>query len=617
MSGKMTVRLRSLRRMIARARSQLVCHVANGWRWLRRGQIPAYPVIVLDGELVERTPQQPWWVNFVSTVRQPPTSLEALDQALHRIAGDPATRGVVLIVRAPDISLPQAQSFTALFERFRQWDRQYNGSGNAKTSAHQPKQIVAYIEETDMRGYLAICTADRVYMTPLTNWSVLGLRTSITYLKDTLARLGLAFDVVQIAPWKTAGDIVNRSSMSEESRAQLNWLLDSLYADLVCLICQGRNLSEARVRELIDCAPLHAEDALNAGLVDGVVYEDELALLLSHDEKHGKKHNEKDAGKKARLKRYDDVKGLMKRHPRVAPRQVVGVISLSGSIVPGRSRELPVPLPLLGRQQIGSQTVQQQVRAVRENAQVAAVVLHVDSPGGSALASDLMWRELMLLAAEKPLVVYMGNVAASGGYYIAAPAHEIVAQRATLTGSIGVITLKPNAAGTFHKLHANVETMQRGANADIFSPDCAWDTAQRAHIEESVRYLYGEFKQRVADGRNLPYETLDPICNGRVWTGIQAHDRGLVDAVGDIHTAIRRACQLAELSVDGSTRVVNLHAAKGKRVAQPLAESEEAHALNTLRDLGQLAVDMARGDWEVLLGHERCWFIADGLPKLR
>jgi protease-4 len=599
--GTKRERARGIRTILAAWWNALGCLWMNGRRALRRSSLPDYPVITLEGRIVERAPHQPWWANLLPSMRKPPMSLESLHDALRAIAGDPDTRGVVFFFKSPELTLAQAQSFTALLARFRAWDQQYNGD-RARRSA---KKVIVHIEDAPPAAYVAACAADAVYMTPLTDWPVVGLRVGSTYLKETLAQAGISFDVVKVAPWKSASDPVSRAHMSAESREQYNWLLDSLYGDIVRTISRGRKLSEERVRTLVDAAPLTADAALAADLVDGVVYEDELPLMLG------------EAGEKALLKPYARVAKLMLRHPQVRPRQRVGVISLEGAIVTGTSRRLPVPLPLLGDRQIGSRTVQQQVRAARADQRLAAVILHVDSPGGSALASDLIWRELELLNSEKPLVVYMGDVAASGGYYVATPSRKIVAQSATLTGSIGVLNVKPNTRDTYRKLNANVETIQRGDNAAIYATDREWNPEQRQKVEQSVQYVYAEFKERVADGRALKYEALDPICNGRVWTGAQACAYGLVDELGDFSLAVKRACELAELPTDGSVRLASVQPPKSTQLAAPFADLTEPEEITTLREWGQLAVDLVRGDWERVLGSERCWLIADELPKIK
>lgn len=564
-------------------------------RFFFKGRIPDYPVIVLSGELVERTPQLPWWQQLIPG-RKAPVSLEALHEAFQRIAADPKTDGVVVLFKSPKIGLVQAQSLIALFDRFREWSKERSAAGVAS------KKVIVHIEDGMMDSYVAACGADQIFMTPLTEWRVLGLRFGSLFLKETLARIGIEFDVIRIAPWKSAGDVYNRTSMSEESREQYNWLADSLYQTIVSTISQRRNLTHDAVRNLIDHAPLKATDALSSDLIDGIYYEDEIPVALSW------------GTQAATLKPWEECGHLLLRQDVQRSRQAVGIISLSGTIVPGKSRDLPVPLPLLGDEQIGSSTVQQLVRAAREDDRLAAVVLHVDSPGGSALASDVMWRELTLLNEEKPLVVYMGNVAASGGYYIATPARKIVAQSTTITGSIGVLSAKPSLRGTYNKIGANRESVQRGANVMLYDENSRWTPEQVAQIEESIQYMYREFKERVACGRGLNFESLDSICQGRVWTGAQALENGLVDSLGDLQVAVQQACQLAELPGDGSIRVANIYVPKETRLAEPLRETAGQFRWGSTRDLRQLLRSVARGNWSELLHAEQHWYLIEELP---
>src|SRR5690606_17669282 len=229
------------------------------------------------------------------------------------------------------------------------------------------------------------------------------------------------------------------------------------------------------------------------------------------------------------------------------------LLSVQGSIIVGGSRSFPVPLPVLGERLLGSHTAEQTIRAARERRDVAAVVVHVDSGGGSALASDLIWRELSLLNQEKPVIVYLGNVAASGGYYIATPARKIVAQPATLTGSIGVLVSKPETQALRARIGANREVLRRGEHADILADDRPWTDDQRRTLEQVIVHVYDRFKTVVSEGRHIPFDDLEPICQGRVWTGKQAHERGLVDELGDFQLAVSLACRAAGLPDDGTT----------------------------------------------------------------
>ncbi|MCB0063264.1 MAG: signal peptide peptidase SppA, partial [Caldilineaceae bacterium] len=363
--------------------------------------------------------------------------------------------------------------------------------------------------------------------------------------------------------------------------------------------------SVEEVATLINGAPWDAEQALAHGLVDNIAYEDELPTLLGTEETP------------AQLQPYDKVRGLLLRRPRSTPAQSIGVLSLQGSIMPGESQSQPFELPILGRQTLGSSTAQQQIRAARHDESLAAVVVYVDSPGGSALASDLIWRELRLLQREKPVVVYMGNVAASGGYYIAMGAQQIIAQRATLTGSIGVITGKAVTAGTYAKLDANRQVIQRGTHAGLYADDHHWTGSEREKVEESVVYVYEVFKSRVADGRNLPYPTLDAIANGRVWTGAQALEHGLVDELGDFQRAVEHACTLAELPTDGTVQTQAISTPKRSLLAEPIMAVQQAFGLDKVQQWNQFANLVVTEQWQTLFHGERFWFLVDGLPRIK
>jgi protease-4 len=575
---------------------RMVCALANLRRRLFHKQLPDYVVLVLNQELSERPPFRPWWYHYVPGM-QPPLSMADLSDALQRIAGDPDLKGLVLLLKSAPGTLAQAQNLAALFDRFHTWDRQFNPDAPAK-------RIIVHLEMVSRTSYVVACAADQIVITPLTTWDVLGLHTTPTFWKATLARAGIQMEVVKVAPWKTAFDTFSEPGMSPEYQAQIEWLYDSLFAEIVDAIHKGRRLSVETVHTLIDGAPWNAEAARQTGLVDAIAYEDELPCLLGAAEQP------------ARFKFYADVRGLLFRRVRPRHPQKVGVISLSGAIMPGRSRSFPIPLPLFGEEMLGHLTAQQQIRHARKDDSLAAVVVYVDSRGGSSLASDLIWRELKLLSAEKPTVVYMGNIAGSGGYYISLPGREIIAQRATLTGSIGVITAKPVLQETYAKLDARRYAIRRGEHADLYSDDRPWTASQRAKVEESVRDNYAEFKRRVAEDRHLPYDELDPICSGKVWTGVQALEHGLVDALGDFPVAVERACQLADLPTDGSVRVVDLAPPKDRALAEPVKAIKDALGLDDTQSLLYVGRQLLRGEWQTLIGHDQFWWITTDVSEL-
>jgi protease-4 len=580
---------------------RLICAIFNLRRgWMRRRR-PDYIVFTLDGELTERTQPQPWIYRQLPMF-QPPASMDSLSEALRHIAQDPDVRGVVFLVKGlgPALTLPQAQSLTRIFERFRAWDRTENGD----RPGYRAKEVVVFIEQTSNALCALGSAADRLILPPQCDWNATGLLSEPSYLADALSHLGVDFDVVKIAPWKTAFDRFSRSSMSEAETDQLNWLLDGLYADLVNAIARGRNLPEDEVKRLIDNAPQTADSALAAKLVDALGYEDELPGILSVEEIAEETGDPYD--RESRFATYRQAKRHLLRRPRQKTAGRIGVLSLTGTIMPGKSRRFPIELPLLGDSTIGSTTVQQEVRAALKDDSLDAVVLHVDSGGGSAAASDLMWRELSLLASKKPLVVYMGNVAASGGYYIATPAQRIVAQSATMTGSIGVIIAKLVTGDAYEKARVTRYSINRGDNADLLSDQTHWRESQRNLIEVQIGYSYQTFKKRVADGRNLPFDELDAICSGKVWTGAQALENGLIDEIGDFRAAVDAAAQLADLPKDGHIDVVDIQA---NRPLLPVTQRQ-------LQDAQELARLVLRRDWKALFGSERVWFMADGLPKI-
>lgn len=570
----------------------LGCALFNLRRRIFLRRLTAYPVILLEGDLVERAPDAPWyytWLPIYST----PLSLEEIDKALQHIAGDPDVLGVLFHCTDCSPSLAQAQSLRQLLDRFRATDQKVYPTNT-------PKSIVFHLEELTAPLYVAAAGADLVTLTPLTEWTVTGLAATPLFFKEALAQVGVEFDVVRVAPWKTAADMFAADGLSDAARAQYDWLFDSLYAALVDAIAGGRELEPARVRELIDQAPLSAQAAREAGLIDEVTYADELPALLGIEDE--RRHPQL----------YGRARKLLYRRARRPSSGTIGVVSLTGAIMAGESREFPLPLPLIGEDTLGSSSAQQLIRAARNDDSLDAVVVHVDSPGGSALASDLIWRELDLLAREKPVVVYMGDVAASGGYYIAAPAAKIVAQRSTLTGSIGVILAKPVAVEALDKARIRWETLRRGEHADLYTSFAPWEEGARAAVTASMDAVYRTFKERVVAGRGIDRAALEELAGGRVWTGEQALAHGLVDALGDLNTAVELACQEADLPADGSVRV--------EAVAAPgrwLPALPGAPAAAELAQWQTLAQFVAGGELTRLLQREQLWLLADGLPKLK
>jgi protease-4 len=348
---------------------------------------------------------------------------------------------------------------------------------------------------------------------------------------------------------------------------------------------------------------LTAEQALSAGLIDHILYEDQLPELL------------KAGTEPAKLKPYAQIRSLLYHRPRPSTDGRIGIISVSGTMIVGKSRAFPLPLPIVGDEVMGSETVTQIIRSARKNPQLNAVVLHIDSGGGSALASDIIWRELKLLNQEKPLIIYMGNVAASGGYYIATPGRKIIIQSASITGSIGVVIAKSVTKDLRAKIGANREIVRRGDNAGLYTDDEHWTPAQRQKVEEQLFSVYDTFKQRVAEGRNLPFEGIDDIANGRVWTGKQALAHGLVDELGDFERALLAACREANLPIDGSVRTQHITVPNNRLLAEPVKSVQAAWQQVNGQGFSAWAMALVQGEWLHMLAHDPVWFIAPDLPR--
>ena len=574
-----------------------VCRFANLLRRLFKGARADYVLFELSGPLPELTPQRPWFL-ALGPLGRPTLTVESLHAALRQIAEDPDVRGALFLVKGSQISLAQAQTLADLFDRFRGWSRElYPGAA---------KEVVVHLESCGGAEYMMASAADRIFVAPHTYWMVLGLRAEPLFLADTLRKVGLRAEVVKVAPWKTAADTLERSEISPAHQQQLEWLLNGWYNELVAAFSRGRDMNEEQVRSAIDNAPLTADEAVRLGLIDDLAYEDQLAAKLAV------------TGPDLRILPFEEARKALYRRPRLRHRRSIGVISLNGMITSGKSRRFPTGLPIVGGSTVGSATVQQMVRAALENDRLAGILLHVDSNGGSALASDLIWRELTLLNRKKPVVAYLGDVAGSGGYYVALPAQKIICQPTTLTGSIGVIMAKMLTGEALARIGANRFAVQRGENADIYASDQPWRPEQRTKIEEQIGYTYSRFKDLVADARQLLPESLENVCGGRVWTGRQAHERGLVDEMGDFATAVDLLCELAELPRDGSVPVMQVSVPQN-RTRPPLSERslEQVTGADSLADLTDAFLALLQGDISSLLGRERIWLLADGLPKRR
>lgn len=518
--------------------------------WLhRRQRVPRFLLMTLSGVVTEIPPQRMRLpLPFASRLLPPdPPSVNGLRRQLEQIAYDPRVEGVVLKI--------ECQASAATYQSLRRVLLDFRASG---------KRLIADAHSFGPFQYYLACACDQIIMPPSAEWGVVGLLRDYVFIKDALDALGVGAEVVNVSPYKSAFDQFSRTDFSAESRAQAEWLLDALYDELVRGISDGRRMSAEQARACIDEAPMSAGEALECGLIDAALYEDELEGWLAPAAPQPDEPTRKRSRTARTLDLYDHARGaLLQPYVQYTPR-LIGVVRLEGTITEGKSQSLPlpVPLPLVGNRFAGAESVAQALRRAADDEQIAAVVLYVDSGGGSALASDLIAREVRRVREVKPVVAYMAGVAASGGYYVAALAQHIVAQPLTITGSIGVITVKPNLERAEGKLRLHRTTLQRGAHAGLNSLAAPYRADEHAAVTASVQRIYDAFKRIVAEGRKLNVDELEPLCGGRVWTGAMARERGLVDELGDLRAALDKARDLAGMPADHRPRAIGVTSPK-------------------------------------------------------
>jgi protease-4 len=351
--------------------------------------------------------------------------------------------------------------------------------------------------------------------------------------------IGTYPDFLHVGDYKTAVNVFTEQTFTPAHREMSASINRDHYDHLVRAIADARHKSEADVRALIDRGPFLPDEALELGLVDDLAYEDELDDLIEGFD------SRKTVG-------VDEYAGVSWESVGLGRRSRVAVINAVGTIVSGRSHFDPINGALLG-----SESIVEHIRDARDSRGIRAIVLRVDSPGGSSVASDVIWRELMITKSERlPIVVSMSDLAASGGYYIAAAGDAIVAQPGTLTGSIGVYTGKFVTGGSLAKLGANVEGVSDGRHAEMYSPARPFTDEERARVLDAMQFTYDEFIERVADARHMTPEKIHEVAQGRVWTGSQARQVGLVDQLGGLVAAVALAKQRARIPSDEEVELV-------------------------------------------------------------
>jgi len=439
----------------------------------------------------------------------PPLTSE-VSLAIHDAASDPYIAGIYLEITGLQIGWAQTQEIRDSLITFVDtgkpcvvWSRQY----------------------TNLEYYLATACSD-IRLPPAGTMMVHGLALSQTYYADTLAAMNIHANFEHVGDFKSAVEPYERTGPSQPAEAATNALLTSLYDQLILGIAQGRGISTQAAQSLIDDPPMTPLSAQERGMIDGLAYEDEVL------DEVGEEHT--DMTEYLRDKRKDWTR----------EDDTIAVIYTEGTIVDGEST-----VTMFGSKFIGDITVSQQLQDVREDPNVKAVVLRVNSPGGSGSASDIIWHEVALTREEKPVVVSMGDYAASGGYYISMGANLIFAQPATLTGSIGVFGGKLNLSGFYEEwMKLSFYQYKRGEFANMFSATSDFSEEERVKFRDYLENFYVTFVTKASEGRSMSYDDMHGVAQGRVWTGEQALTHGLIDELGDTNDAIRAAAGLAEIS---------------------------------------------------------------------
>ncbi len=474
-------------------------------------------VLGLSGEVPESSP-----VDLSIPFLQSPGGPTVTDvwNSLHRAASDNRVKALLIQPRGLSLGWAKLQEIHRDIQDFKR-------SG---------KPVYALLQSPGSKEYYLGSAADRIFLSPDDTLEVKGFRIEETYLKNTLDKLGIGVEVDHMGRFKDAGDPYTKAAMSPETREVLNQVLDQLFGDFCSTVGSGRHKTADAIRALVDLGPFTAAQAKSAGLVDELGYEDDVFTEIKS------KTGLRDLN---RLPLRSYFRAVPSRGDRIAMLVGEGEIS-RGEPDGGFNSQVA----------ISSGAFSKTVRQVREDKSIKGVIVRVDSPGGDAVASDEILHELKLLSKAKPVVISMSDLAASGGYLMSMTGDPIVSYPNTITGSIGVLYVRPNFRGLFNKLGLQQEVITRGKLADLDSVSTPLSDAARQKLHESIEWTYKEFVSKVASARRKTYDQIDPLAQGRVWMGVQARQNGLVDELGGLNESIALVRKRAHLSDRGETELV-------------------------------------------------------------
>lgn len=458
-------------------------------------------------------------------------SLARLDKA----AGDEKISTVLLKLENPAIGWAKIHEFRTAIARVRA----------------KGKRVIATADSASTPDYLLAAACDEIVMPESGMLMLLGLRAEVSFYKNLFDKLDVKAEMLRVGEYKSAAEPYTRTEMSPEFRKEMEAILDDYLKQIVEAIAKGRNLDKDEVMAAIDSGPHTAKSAKELGLIDRVAYEDEIPSILKAGterevkltRRYGRKKLDTDfSGFGGMMKMMNMMMGIEEPKRRTLTPKIA-VIHATGAITEGKSAA-----DFLGGETLGSETFVKAVKTAADDATVKAIVVRVDSPGGSALASDLMWRALEKV--EKPIVVSMGDVAASGGYYISMGADRIFAEPGTLTGSIGVVGGKIALKGLYDKVGITTTVLSRGKNSGVMSTTDGFTDSEREAMQKMLYDVYEQFTKKAAQGRKMEHEKLEKLARGRVYTGSMALEIGLVDELGTLDDAVAHARKLAGLKED-------------------------------------------------------------------
>jgi len=475
-------------------------------------------VLDLEGDVPERLPAE---IPIPILQSQTSLSVEQVWDTFRRAATDSRIRGVLFEPHGLDIGWGKMEEIHDEIVQFKK-------SG---------KPIITYLRNPTAREYYLASATDKIFLSPEDSLDVKGLAVESMFFKQTLDKLGVQAEVIHAGKYKDAGDVLTRTSMTPETREQLNAILDQYYGNLIATLAEGRKKQPDAVRALIDDGPFLARDALSGGLIDSLGYEDQAVAEMQS------------RLKQSELRRISG-RAYVKGSVAGANGRRVALIVGEGTISAGTGNETADDESFTGTGFI------KLLKQVENDSSIQGVIMRIDSPGGDAIASDDILHEAKNLSKKKPLVISMGDTAASGGYYVAATGDPIIAYPNTLTGSIGVIFAKFTLHGLFDKIGMDTQLLTRGRFADIESASTPLSDAARQKLSGQIDAFYRAFVSRVAESRKKPYDQIEPLAQGRVWVGAQAKENGLVDQLGGLDRAVEVLKQQAHMSASDRVTLV-------------------------------------------------------------